>query len=84
MDSRIELFPAELWTDVQTVESTNGEWLSALNRHRVDVIVVPSEQAELRDTLDGGLDWMQCASIDGEGSIHIRARNDLSGIAGCS
>jgi hypothetical protein len=69
-DSRIELFPPDLWTDVNTVNNTNGEWMSALERYDVDVIVVEWEQVDLYDGLAATGDWFACA-VEGEGWVWL-------------
>ena len=67
VDSRIELFPATLWDDVDQVASMRDDWLAVLDTRRVEVVIVTSD--------DGGLDgelqeagW-QLAFRDDDGAI---------------
>jgi hypothetical protein len=83
VDSRIELFPAELWTDAHTVNNAQGEWMSAFDSYPVDVVLVEWDQAELHDALRQSGAWLMCAAREQEGWLFIRAPNDLPGIPGC-
>ena len=69
VDSRIELFPAELWTDVHTVTNTNGEWMSGLEQFDVDVVVVDWGNPELKDGMSVLREFQLCATFEGEGWI---------------
>jgi hypothetical protein len=72
VDSRIELFPADLWSDVRTVASGNGEWLSALDRHEAEVLVLePQQFAAQEPVLEGSPDWT-LDYRDADGSIWVR------------
>lgn len=53
VDSRVELFPAQVWTDVNQVAGSNGEWMSIFDRYGVDFVIVgagqdPGIEAQLR------------------------------------
>jgi len=73
VDSRIELFPGELWTDARQVENGTGEWLSILDKYVVDAFIVAKTQnPEINAALDGSPKW-HLAYSDADGSIWIRA-----------
>ena len=69
VDSRIELFPAELWQDVHTVSNTNGEWMSGLAKYDVDVILVDWANPELKEGISSLGAFQLCATVEGEGWI---------------
>jgi hypothetical protein len=83
VDSRIELFPPDLWPDVQAVAGAQGEWLSILDRRGVDAVVVGWEQTGTYDGLLASSAWMLCGFVEQEGWIWLRATGDLSLPAGC-
>jgi len=43
VDSRVELFPPQVWTDVIQVAGGNGEWLSIFDRYGVNFVVVAAD-----------------------------------------
>jgi hypothetical protein len=51
MDSRIELFPASLLDDADSVASATGDWRGILERRGAHLLVVPSDAVELRTRL---------------------------------
>ena len=82
VDSRIELFPAEVWTKVNAVENTNGEWLSALDNLAPDVVLVDWNNVDLYDGLKASDRWLMCAARENEGWVFIVAPRDRPGIPG--
>ena len=72
VDSRIELFPGELWTDARQVENGTGEWLSILDKYAADAFIVAKTQnPEINAALDGSPKW-HLAYSDADGSIWLR------------
>jgi hypothetical protein len=70
-DSRVELFPAELWRDVRQVSTGTGDWLAILDRHMVDVLVLTdAETRRLAGTLNASGRWAQ-RYADADGSIWV-------------
>lgn len=59
VDSRVELFPAALWSDVAHVASGGPETLAILEHYLVDAVVVPRDAASraLFDALNGTASW---------------------------
>ena len=47
VDSRVELFPASVWADYDTVTSGHGDWQGVLARWDVAVTVVAPDQGDL-------------------------------------
>ncbi|HWL91855.1 MAG TPA: hypothetical protein VNP90_10880 [Actinomycetota bacterium] len=70
VDSRIEMFPAEIWRDYDTAIVAAGGWPSILGRHEIGAVILPPGAVlaeELRD--DPG--WT--LEIDGAaGSLFVR------------
>lgn len=77
VDSRIELFSADLWVDVQTWANANGEWLSIPDKYGANVLLVEWGQTQLYDILVASPSWRLCGSAEGEGWIWGR----MSGIS---
>lgn len=74
VDSRIELFPGELWTDARPVENGTGEWLSILDKYAADAFIVAKTQnPEINAALDGSPKW-HLAYSDADGSIWLRSQ----------
>jgi hypothetical protein len=71
VDSRIELFPADLWVDVNTAANGFGEWLSIFDKHSADVIVLEADQARLEPVLEASPEWT-LQYRDADGSIWLR------------
>jgi hypothetical protein len=71
VDSRVELFPAALWTDAHQVSTGTGEWLSILEGARVSLLVLtPDETRRLGDTLASTGRWAP-RYADADGSIWV-------------
>jgi hypothetical protein len=85
VDSRIELFPASLWTDIASIATANGEWMSELMRYDPDVIVIGEDQQDLYNALNTLGGWQLCDRVPGEGSIwsSIGPIEDLGGKPYC-
>jgi hypothetical protein len=70
VDSRIELFPPDLWDDVAGTEQGDiecGPW-----NYGVNAVVVAESQPRVRDALAAARAWEQ-AYRDAEGSIWVRS-----------
>jgi hypothetical protein len=73
VDSRIELFPADLWSDVDRVRNASGDWRSILDRYGVDAVIVPADDAALDAALDGATGWSR-AQADADATIWRRTK----------
>ena len=73
VDSRVELFPADLLTDARQLESGIGEWQSiVVDKYPADAIVVAKTQnPEINAVLDASPLW-DLAYSDADGSIFLR------------
>lgn len=83
VDSRIELFPVDLWTDVHTAANANGEWLSIFDEYDVDVIITDWNATEQYDGLFNSPSWFMCAAVASEGWIWLRVTDDARARPGC-
>jgi hypothetical protein len=73
VDSRIELFPSELWADASQLARNAGEWLSILDRYPIDAVVVASSQdPEIAQRIDASPAW-ELAYRDADGWIFLRS-----------
>lgn len=69
VDSRIELFPASVWADYDTVESGGGAWQSILDRDQVVFVVTEAgSDAKLEAALKASGTWARTYT-DADGSI---------------
>jgi len=73
VDSRIELFPPDLWSDVRQAEAGIGEWQSiVVDKHPADVVILAATQRpEIGQLLEASPYW-DLAYSDGDGSIWLR------------
>jgi hypothetical protein len=72
VDSRIELFPAAVWADVDQVESGTGPWADVLDRYKVKIVVTDaSADGALERALASDPRWAR-AYADPDGSIWVR------------
>jgi hypothetical protein len=72
-DSRIELFPPEIWDEADQVASAQGAWLDTLARHGVDIVVTSARPAgPLDQALTDSHAWT-LAYRDHDGSIWVRS-----------
>jgi hypothetical protein len=67
VDSRIELFPTDVWKDAQQVAEGSADWQRILDRYAVSAIVVSADQASLRAAL-AAANWAKVYE-DSDGSI---------------
>jgi hypothetical protein len=74
-DSRIELFPAALWADHDTVAGAGPGWPAVLDRWGVTIVLTSGNQAALRAALQASVDWRR-AFADADGEIFVRATRD--------
>ena len=84
VDSRIELFPAPIWDDVDTVSRGGPDAIPTLDRYHPDFVVVERPaQSALEDTLSATQAWA-CIYQDVDGSIWARSDTVLaSGAMAC-
>ncbi len=78
VDSRIELVPADAWTDHLALSGGSPDWASILERRGVTLVVASAtEQAALIRVMRAGSLW-RLRYEDGEGAIFERAARDRS------
>jgi hypothetical protein len=74
LDSRIELFPADLWRDADQLGRGIGKWTSILDKYDIDAVVVGAGQdPAIAETIEILPAW-ELAYRDAEGSVFIRSR----------
>jgi hypothetical protein len=71
VDSRIELFPPDVWTDAATISTASDQWQAALNRRVVTIVVVAADEPQLESGLSAWPAWERFYQ-DSDGSIWIR------------
>lgn len=71
VDSRIELFPEDVWTDYVAVINAQDGWQEILDRWQVDAIVLRPEDSTLVPLLEEDSDW-RLAYRDGSGTVFVR------------
>jgi hypothetical protein len=71
VDSRIELFPADVWADHLAVTAAEPGWQAILDRWGVTIVVVAPDQPELLAAIGADPGW-QVADV-GDGTIATRA-----------
>jgi hypothetical protein len=83
-DSRIELFPAAVWTDASTVSRGDGDWLAVLGGHGAGAIVLTTEERPgLEPALAASPDWT-LHHEDADGAIWTRRPPTIiTGSEGC-
>jgi hypothetical protein len=73
VDSRIELIPADAWTDHLALSSGAPDWAAILDRRGVTIVVASaSEQHALIPLMRRSPDW-RAAVDDEDGSVFVRA-----------
>ena len=72
-DSRIELFPPELWDEADQVASASGGWPEVLDRYAVDSVVTPAKPESVLDQALAGTPGWTLEYRDADGSIWVRA-----------
>lgn len=71
VDSRVEIFPAALWADVDAVAKGASDWEAVLDRYQVHALVVTAAQRTQLPGLGTDGRWVQCYA-DADGSIWQR------------
>ena len=71
VDSRIELFPPEVWAEAEQVATASGDSAAILDRYGVVAVVVAADQRELEAALATSPGWT-VDYRDSEGSIWLR------------
>jgi len=72
-DSRIELFPPELWDQADQIGSASGSWQAILDRYAVDTVVTAAKPESPIDRVLAGAPGWTLEYRDPDGSIWIRA-----------
>jgi hypothetical protein len=67
IDSRIEIFPSEVWDAYERVVAGVDGWQAQLDEWGVDHVVVSAEQVDLRERLEG--DGWQLLVGDADGAL---------------
>jgi hypothetical protein len=71
VDSRIELFPDDVWRDYDRAIAATDDWRQILDRHGIEGVVLPPA-AVLRDELSDAEGWRPV--VDGPaGSVFVRS-----------
>ena len=72
VDSRIELYPQQVWTDYLDAANGREGWESILDRWNVDVVVLsPGQSGQLLERIARDPDW-RLTHGDDDGSVFIR------------
>jgi hypothetical protein len=72
VDSRIEIFPTDVWDDYFTVTNGGASWQEVLDRWDVNVVIVHPEQSQDLITVIGNdPDWREVFH-DATGSVYVR------------
>lgn len=73
VDSRIELFPKDLWDDASRVASGADNWLTVFDRYTgtIALVTTAEQEAVLRPTLEGSVVW-SLDYRDADGAIWVR------------
>jgi hypothetical protein len=72
VDSRIELFPVEVWQDEAAVYGAKEDWPAVLDEWDVDVVVTQEGAGDLGERLRRDAGW-QRDYVDGDGAIFTRS-----------
>jgi hypothetical protein len=73
LDSRVEIFPPETWTDADTVTTARQGWPAILDAAGVTIVVTESATSSpLANALAGAAEW-RLAFADDLGTIWVRA-----------
>jgi hypothetical protein len=70
IDSRIEVFAADVWKDYETVTGGGDGWEAILDRWQVTIVVVPATNDAFARRLQAA-GW-QAAHEDGDGTVFVR------------
>jgi hypothetical protein len=72
VDSRIELFPENVWVDYLNISNATGDWEGQLDKYGVNTLMLsPTEQAALIQTVKQSDSWQELYA-DGTADIFIR------------
>jgi len=72
VDSRIEIFPTDVWDDYFTVTNGGADWRAVLDRWDVNVVIAhPEQSAELIPLIQSDPGWREVFH-DREGSVFVR------------
>jgi hypothetical protein len=72
IDSRIELFPARVWTDYDVVSSAGAGWAPLLDAWGVTMVATAHDDARLAGLLSADPGWRQVYG-DGDGALFVRS-----------
>ena len=75
VDSRIELFPADLWADYDTVADARPGWQAILERRAVTILVVAGTQEALLAGARSDPGWRELPGGDATGTVFVTARS---------
>jgi hypothetical protein len=70
IDSRIEIYPADVWAELDAVRSGIGDWQGWLATHDVKLVLVQKDEAGFQQRLEGA-GW-RSVYADREGAIWQR------------
>jgi hypothetical protein len=74
VDSRIELFPAEVWDDYFTVTTAAPGWQGVLDRWGVDVLILdPGQSDRLIEAVSDDAAW-RAVLVGDDGAVFVRER----------
>lgn len=81
VDPRIELFPADVWSDYDTVSTAAEDWEGVLDRWEIDALVLSRrQQSDLIDAIGGDPDWVTIHE-DEDGIALVRAADDRAALS---
>lgn len=76
VDSRIELFPQEMWKDYLSISNAQDNWEKTLTQYGVNTLFLsPAEQAPLLQSLQESTQWMSVYK-DATAEIFIKNEED--------
>jgi len=65
VDSRVELFPAEIWDDYLLIGNAVGDWDSKLSQYNIHTLMLhPENQAALIEAAAESVDWLKVYTDD--------------------
>lgn len=74
VDSRIELFSADVWADYLDISAGDAGWQASLDRWGVTVLALSrGEQAGLLEALEADAGW-EAVHSDEDGAVYVRLR----------
>ncbi len=75
VDSRIELFPADLWADYDTVADARPGWQAILERREATLLVVAGTQEALLAAARSDAGWREIPGGDATGTVFVTTRS---------